>query len=107
MFFLSLEPSLGILLKLSLCKFYYFKVDREDHFWRPGFLHIIICIFLGYKVSNFVKKLDVTDVLKPKKFEGFDRESPPRPFQTMFSRSDFFAFFVELKPYGQLLHIME
>ena len=23
-----------------------FKVDREDHFWRPGFLHITICVFL-------------------------------------------------------------
>ena len=21
------------------------KVDCEDHFWRPGFLHIIICVF--------------------------------------------------------------
>ena len=40
----------------------YFKVDREDHFQRPGFPHIIICVFLGYKVSDFVKKLDVTDV---------------------------------------------
>ena len=37
------------------------KVAREDHFLRPGFLHII-CVFLGYKVSNFIKKLDVTDV---------------------------------------------
>ena len=38
------------------------KVDREGHFQRPGFLHIIICIFLGYKASNVVKKLHVTDV---------------------------------------------
>ena len=38
------------------------KFDHEDHFWRPGFLHIIIWVFLGYNVSNFVKKLDVTDV---------------------------------------------
>ena len=30
------------------------KVDREDHFQRPGFLHITICVFLGYKASNFV-----------------------------------------------------
>ena len=30
------------------------KVDREDH--------TIICVFLGYRASNFVKKLDVTDV---------------------------------------------
>ena len=26
------------------------------------------------------KKLDVSDVLKNPKFEGFDRESRPRPF---------------------------
>ena len=68
-----------IVLKLSLCKFYYFKVDREDHFWRPGFLHIIICVFLGYKVSNFVKNW-VLPMLKRPKFEGLDRESRPRPF---------------------------
>ena len=35
------------------------KVDRMDHFWRPGFLHIVS---LGYKASNFVIQLDVTDV---------------------------------------------
>ena len=35
------------------------KVDREDHFSHPGFLHIKICVFLGYKASNFTKKLDV------------------------------------------------
>ena len=57
-----------------------FKVDHDDYFYRPGFLHIIICVFTGYKASNFVKKLDVTDVLKISKFEGFDRESRPRPF---------------------------
>ena len=44
----------------------------------------------GYKASNFVKKLDVTDVYKTSKFEGFDRESCPGPFKTMFPRSDFF-----------------
>ena len=30
--------------------------------------------------------------LKKNKFEGFDRESRPRTFKTMFSSSDFFAF---------------
>ena len=40
----------------------HFKVDREDHFYRPDFLHIITCVSVGYKVSNFVKKLGVTDV---------------------------------------------
>ena len=29
---------------------------------------------------------------KTPKFEGFDRESCPRPLLTMFSRSDFFVF---------------
>ena len=38
-----------------------------------------IC-FLGYKASNFVKKMYVTDVLKTSKFERFDRESGPRTF---------------------------
>ena len=37
------------------------KVDREDHFQRPGFLHII-CVFLGYKPQISLKKLGVTDV---------------------------------------------
>ena len=35
----------------QMCKI---KVDREDHFQRPGFRHIIICVFLEYKASNFV-----------------------------------------------------
>ena len=48
--------------KLILCAIKDLKVDRENHFWRPGFLHIIICVLLGYKASNFVKKLNVTDV---------------------------------------------
>ena len=33
-------------------------------------------------------------MFKTPEFEGSDRESGPRPFLTMFSRSDF-AFFVE------------
>ena len=57
-----------------------FKVDREDHFLRSGFLHIIICVFLGYIALNFVKILDVTDIQKNQKFEGFDRKSRPWPF---------------------------
>ena len=48
------EVNLALMLSL--------KVDREDHFYRPGFHHVIRCVFLGYKASNFVKKLDVTDV---------------------------------------------
>ena len=35
------------------------KVDREDNFWRPGFLHIIIRVFQPHIP---LKKLDVTDV---------------------------------------------
>ena len=38
-----------------------FKVDSEDHFLRPGFLHTK-CVFLGYKASNSIKKSDVSDV---------------------------------------------
>ena len=30
---------------------------------------------------------------KTPKFEGFDRESRPRPFETMFPHSDFLTFF--------------
>ena len=51
-------------------------------------------------MSNFVKKLDVTDVYKTAKFEGFDRESRPRPFKTMFPLSGFFGVFCRTKPYG-------
>ena len=29
-----------------------FEVDREDHFWRPGFLHIIMC-FPGVQSLKF------------------------------------------------------
>ena len=59
----------------------------------------IIYVFLGYKVSNFVLKMDVTDVYKNPKFEGFDRESRPTPFKTMFPRLDFLLF-CRTKPYG-------
>ena len=41
-----------------------FTVDREDHFWRPGFLHIIICVFLGYRASNLVTKIRCYQCLK-------------------------------------------
>ena len=37
-----------------------FKVDREDHFWRPSFLHIMC--FPRVQSLNFVKKSHVTDV---------------------------------------------
>ena len=40
------------------------KVDREDHFWRPDFIHIIVCIFLRYKASNFIKKVGCYRCLK-------------------------------------------
>ena len=43
--------------------------------------------------------MDVTDVLKTSKSDGFDRESGPRPFQTMVPHSGFFAF-CGMNPYG-------
>ena len=39
----------------------------------------ILCVFLGSKASNFVNKVGCYRCLKSKKFEGFDRESRPRP----------------------------
>ena len=44
----------------------FFKVDREDHFQRPGLLHI----------KNWMLPM----FFKPPKFEGFDCESRLRPF---------------------------
>ena len=69
--------TLGIILNVALCHFNDYddylehfqfptsillqvnaiKVDRKDHFWRPGFLHIIICAFLGYKASDLINKI--------------------------------------------------
>ena len=46
----------------------------------------------GKKPQISLKNLDVTDVYKTSKFEGFDHEARPRPFQTMFALSDLFAF---------------
>ena len=40
------------------------KIDCEDHFYHSGFLHLIICVLLGYIASNFIKKLDLTNVKK-------------------------------------------
>ena len=31
------------------------KVDREDQFQCPGFLHIIKCVFLGYEPQILLK----------------------------------------------------
>ena len=61
------------------CNCKQFKVDREDHFWRPGFSHIIM-FSKGTKSQISLKKLGVSDVSKTPKFEGFDRESRLRPF---------------------------
>ena len=41
------------------------------------------------------EKLGCYRCLKNPKFEGFDRESRPRPFQTMFHVQIFFCFLVE------------
>ena len=42
--------------------------------------HVIICVFLGDKASNFVKKIGRYRCLQILKFEGFDRESRSGPF---------------------------
>ena len=47
------------------------------------------------KPQNFVKNCMLPMLKKTSKFEGFDRESNPRPFQTISSRSDFFCFIIE------------
>ena len=41
-----------------------FKVDREDHFYHSDFLHLIMCVLLGYIASNLVRKMVLTDVKK-------------------------------------------
>ena len=43
------------------------KVDHEDHFQHPGFLHIIMCVFLVHKVKNFVKNIGCYRCLKNSK----------------------------------------
>ena len=55
----SLSFQAFVLLTKTVINHQFFKVDREDHFYRPGFLHIIIYVFPGYKASNFVKIIDV------------------------------------------------
>ena len=42
--------------------FSFFKVDREDHFYRPGFLQLWYVFSLGTKLQISLKNLDVTDV---------------------------------------------
>ena len=62
--------------------------------------------FPGVQSLKFrLKILDVTDILKTSKFEGFDRESRARPFKTTFPCSDFFDF-CGRNPDG-FLHFME
>ena len=34
-----------------------FKVDREDHFWHPGFLHIIMCFPKVQSLKFLLKNL--------------------------------------------------
>ena len=51
-----------ILMKLDLNSCSDIKVDREKHFQRPGFLHIIIVFSKGTKPQISFKILDVTDV---------------------------------------------
>ena len=51
---------------------------------------------MGDKVSNFVRKLNVTDVYKIPKFAGFDRESRPRPFK-QYSHVQIYLLFCRTK----------
>ena len=79
---------------------YQIKVDREDQFLRPGFLHIIICVCLGYKVSNFVKNIGCYQCLKKTpQFEGFDRDLVQGLFKQC-SHVQIFLLFCKTKPYG-------
>ena len=73
----------------------HFKVDREDHFQCPDFLHITICAFLGYKVSNFVLKNWMLPMFKkPQNLKGLTMN----PVQGLFkqcSHIQIFSLFVE------------
>ena len=77
--------------------YFQLKVDREDHFYRSGFLHLIICALLRVHSLEFhLKKLDLTDAQKTCKFKGVGRKSRPGSF-TQCSRVQIFFFFVERK----------
>ena len=47
-------------LFISFHCIYLFKVDCEDHFWRPGFLHITIA---GFTLANLETSLKVSTVI--------------------------------------------
>ena len=68
------------------------KIDREDHFQRPGFLHIIICVFLGYKVANFVKNWMSPMFKKPQNLKGLTVNL----VQGLFRQCSHFFFFAFL-----------
>ena len=68
-----------------------FKVDREDHFQRPGFLHIMC---FPRVLSLSLKKLDVTDVLKSQNLKSLN-VNLVLSLVKQCSRVQNFCFFVE------------
>ena len=76
------------------------KVAREDHFQRPGFLYIIICVFLGYKASNFVKKnwMFFPMFKKPQNLKGLTVSLVLGLFKQC-SRVQIFLLFCRTNPY--------
>ena len=55
------------------------KVDREYHLQRPGFLHVI-CVFLWYKASYFVKNWMLPMFKNPKIKRGLTVNLVLKPF---------------------------
>ena len=53
-----------------------------------------ICVFLRYKASNFVKKIDVTNVKKPQNLKGLTVNPAPGLFKQCFRFQIVFCFFV-------------
>ena len=76
-----------------------YKVDREDHFQRPGFLHIIVCVSLGYKVSNFVKNWVLPTFKKPQNLKGLTMNLVLVLFKQC-SHVQICLLFCRTKPYG-------
>ena len=80
----------------KLLSFYYFlKVDREDHFQHPGFLHVIICVFPGYNASNLVKNWMLPMFKKPQNLKGLIVNLVLGLFKQCSHVQIFFCFFIE------------
>ena len=76
-----------------------FKVYREDHFYRPGFLRIIIYVFFGYKASNFVKNWMLPMFKKPQNLKGLTVNLVLGLFKQR-SRVQIFLLFCRTNPNG-------